>query len=230
MKCPNCGNEIQDGKLLCEKCGTEIHIVPDFDPEIENQIEEGLSNVADIIGEVEEEDFEEDPDEFNVFSTREIRKNNLLKEDNFSDEDLEYSDEDDLPDEDFWDVDETINKEDFIKLVRSFFGKGLLSKILLLILSILILCVIAFAAINISHSVQDNSFHYQYTKAQEAAESGNYSLAITHMEKACLIESTNMDAKYLLCDYYCKNNKKNIIIKIFCIYLRPLWERMDFIA
>ena len=80
MKCPNCGNEIQDGKLLCEKCGTEIHIVPDFDPEIENQIEEGLSNVADIIGEVEEEDFEADPDEFNVFSTREIRKNNLLKE------------------------------------------------------------------------------------------------------------------------------------------------------
>ncbi len=209
MKCPNCGNEIQDGKLLCEKCGTEIHIVPDFEPEIENQIEEGLSNVANIIGEVEEEDFEADPDEFNVFSTREIRKNNLLKEDNFSDEDLEYSDEDDLPDEDFWDVDETINKEDFIKLVRSFFGKGLLSKILLLILSILILCVIGFMAINISHSVQENSFHYQYTKAQEAADSGNYSLAITHMEKACLIESTNMDAKYLLCEYYCKNNKQD---------------------
>ena len=31
MKCPKCGNEIEDGKLYCGVCGEEIRIVPDFD-------------------------------------------------------------------------------------------------------------------------------------------------------------------------------------------------------
>ena len=46
MKCPNCGNELKEGYLICEKCGEEIQIVPDFDPEIENSITETLSTLA----------------------------------------------------------------------------------------------------------------------------------------------------------------------------------------
>ena len=46
MKCPKCGNELKKGNLYCEFCGEEIHIVPDFDPEIENSIKETLSTVA----------------------------------------------------------------------------------------------------------------------------------------------------------------------------------------
>ena len=34
MKCPNCGNELEEGKLLCEHCGEEVKIVPDFDIEL----------------------------------------------------------------------------------------------------------------------------------------------------------------------------------------------------
>ena len=49
MKCPNCGQEIQKEHLYCEKCGMEIRIVPDFEPEIENSINETLSNVAEEI-------------------------------------------------------------------------------------------------------------------------------------------------------------------------------------
>ena len=49
MKCPNCGQEIQAGHLYCEKCGLEIQIVPDFEPEIENSITETLSTVAEEI-------------------------------------------------------------------------------------------------------------------------------------------------------------------------------------
>lgn len=49
MKCPNCGQEIQAGHLYCEKCGMEIRIVPDFEPEIENSITETLSTVAEEI-------------------------------------------------------------------------------------------------------------------------------------------------------------------------------------
>ena len=43
MKCPHCGNEMIEGHLICEKCGEEIRIVPDFEPEIENSITETLS-------------------------------------------------------------------------------------------------------------------------------------------------------------------------------------------
>ena len=47
MKCPNCGNKIPEGHLYCEKCGKEINFVPEFDPEVENRINESLSGVAE---------------------------------------------------------------------------------------------------------------------------------------------------------------------------------------
>ena len=49
MKCPDCGAEIEEGHLYCEKCGMEIQMVPDFEPEIENSITETLSTVAEEI-------------------------------------------------------------------------------------------------------------------------------------------------------------------------------------
>ncbi len=47
MKCPNCGREIPEGHMYCDDCGTEINFVPDFEPEIENEINATLSSVAD---------------------------------------------------------------------------------------------------------------------------------------------------------------------------------------
>ncbi len=49
MKCPNCGCEMAADHLYCEKCGMEIQMVPDFEPEIENSIIETLSTVAEEI-------------------------------------------------------------------------------------------------------------------------------------------------------------------------------------
>ena len=60
MKCPHCGNELKEGYLICEKCGEEIRIVPDFEPEIENSITETLSTLASM---QEGEDTEEMPEE-----------------------------------------------------------------------------------------------------------------------------------------------------------------------
>ena len=49
MKCPECGNEIQDGHLICEVCGYEVQMVPDFvedyEPQIDNHI---VDNVLDM--------------------------------------------------------------------------------------------------------------------------------------------------------------------------------------
>ena len=40
MICPKCNSKLPEGMLYCEKCGTEINIVPDFVPEIETKLEE----------------------------------------------------------------------------------------------------------------------------------------------------------------------------------------------
>lgn len=48
MKCPHCGHEMPEGYLICDKCGAEIQIVPDFEPEIENSITETLSTLVSL--------------------------------------------------------------------------------------------------------------------------------------------------------------------------------------
>ncbi len=53
MKCLKCGAELPEGKLYCEKCGEDVHIVPDFEPEVESQIDETMTLIMD---EIEEKD------------------------------------------------------------------------------------------------------------------------------------------------------------------------------
>ncbi len=47
MKCPKCGFEIPEGHMYCDNCGNEINFVPEFEPEVENEINETLSGMAD---------------------------------------------------------------------------------------------------------------------------------------------------------------------------------------
>lgn len=51
MKCLKCGAELPEGKLYCEKCGEDVHIVPDFEPEVESQIDETMTLIMDEIEE-----------------------------------------------------------------------------------------------------------------------------------------------------------------------------------
>lgn len=60
MKCPNCGAEMADEALYCEHCGEDIHIVPDFDPEFEQDIERTISGMLEDIDGQEESESEED--------------------------------------------------------------------------------------------------------------------------------------------------------------------------
>jgi tetratricopeptide (TPR) repeat protein len=55
MKCPNCGFEIPEGHMYCDSCGTEINFVPDFEPEVENEINATLSGMADELNKEERE-------------------------------------------------------------------------------------------------------------------------------------------------------------------------------
>lgn len=82
MTCPKCGAKIEEGMLLCSRCGAEIKYVPDFDPELENSIQESMLNVAatmqsDLAEYDDEEDYLDGLDE------------DLLNQYGLGDEDLE---------------------------------------------------------------------------------------------------------------------------------------------
>ena len=47
MRCPNCNEEIEDGFLYCKKCGTEIRIVPDYNPIVEDALSGTLKDIFD---------------------------------------------------------------------------------------------------------------------------------------------------------------------------------------
>lgn len=56
MKCVKCGAELPEGKLYCAECGEEIIMVPDFEAEVENQIDETMNQILDEIEEQEDTD------------------------------------------------------------------------------------------------------------------------------------------------------------------------------
>lgn len=49
MKCPSCGKELQKNSLFCEQCGKEIYVVPDFETEVENNMEEHLEKIKNSL-------------------------------------------------------------------------------------------------------------------------------------------------------------------------------------
>lgn len=71
MKCPKCGNELEEGKLLCEKCGEEIKYVPDFDIELEDQLKESIST---MIEELAQETTEKKETEIERFETEDLKE------------------------------------------------------------------------------------------------------------------------------------------------------------
>lgn len=71
MKCPHCGHEMPDGYLLCDHCGEEIQIVPDFEPEIENSITETLST---LVSSQEEQDAEREAGDRDAVQTKAMQR------------------------------------------------------------------------------------------------------------------------------------------------------------
>lgn len=47
MNCPKCGAEIEEGSLYCGVCGEDIHIVPDFESEVEQSMQATLEHIAE---------------------------------------------------------------------------------------------------------------------------------------------------------------------------------------
>ncbi len=55
MKCQKCGAEIAEGKMYCPACGLEIQIVPYFEPEIEQTINQTMDHILNDVFQREDE-------------------------------------------------------------------------------------------------------------------------------------------------------------------------------
>ncbi len=64
MKCPNCGAELPKDNLYCEKCGAEFQIVPDFEVEVDGEIDKTLRTLNNDEEEQSEDDYYYDDIEF----------------------------------------------------------------------------------------------------------------------------------------------------------------------
>ncbi len=214
MNCPKCNRELKDGNLYCEFCGEEIKIVPDFEPEIENSIEETLSSMADRINEVTSDDIlsapkEEEKETFRVFQKEEKKvKEGLLLEDFPEDEDfMDDMGSDEMSTESFWDEEEIIHfkgSDKLKKLFMSFWGKGVASKLIVFSAALVILVALVFVVVLISSSINKSSYGYQIEQAETAAQAGDYETAILYLENAMAMDSSDLEMKYLLAEYYQK--------------------------
>ena len=181
MKCPKCGNEIEEGKLLCEKCGAEVNIVPDFDIELEAQLSESITSMV---------------------------------------EELTAQPQDDIYGDDF-------DEDDDIKVELSdYLPQGLLrlqQKTRIFLLVVFVILVIGISAISMimsNHDKKTDTYEYQYDMAVSSAAEGNYTDAVDHMERALAFNSENLDARFLLAEYYDQNGQRQSSLSM----LRELLE------
>ncbi len=216
MKCPKCNKELKEGKLYCEFCGEEIKMVPVFEPEIEKSIEETLSNVADMINEVDEDDIKpvvnvqktKKKETFKVFTKEEKKTKADLLIEEFPEEEVVFDDfDDDMPDEDFWDEEEIIHfkgNDNVTKAFRQFWSKSFLSKLIVLLSGVVIAFTLVLGTIAVTNTIRNNSYSYQVNQAIDAADEGAYETAIQYMERAITLDSSDIEMKYLLASYYDK--------------------------
>ena len=68
MNCPKCGAEIEEGSLYCGVCGEDIHIVPDFESEVEQSMQATLEHIAEEL----QKQLDESEDGENTFDDAEL--------------------------------------------------------------------------------------------------------------------------------------------------------------
>lgn len=61
MKCPNCGAEVDENSLYCSVCGQDIHMVPDYECEVEHSMSETMSRIMEDVFDDTPEDLGESP-------------------------------------------------------------------------------------------------------------------------------------------------------------------------
>lgn len=172
MKCPVCGNEIKEEQLYCESCGYEIRIVPDFEPELDTNIRETMTEVVNELVSDEERTDDETADRAG-------------SHDDLSEDELPWYAGDERP--------------SLLLGIFHFFEKR---KKTALILSALIVLTVGLAVFLGMQRAGRQTYRYQYEQGVLAAGRGDYEQAVACMRQALHYDNQQTEARMLMAGYY----------------------------
>lgn len=185
MKCPVCGNEIKEEQLYCESCGYEIRIVPDFEPELDNNIRETMTEVVSELVSDEEQADEENTDRTD-------------------------SDDDFLEDEVPWYAGD--ERPSILLGIFHFFEKR--KKTALILLSVLALAIGLTVFLGMQRARRE-TYRYQYDQGVSAAGRGDYEQAVACMRQALHYDNQQIEARMLMAGYYERLGDKESAAEIY---------------
>lgn len=209
MKCPNCGAEMPEDVLYCEKCGGDIHIVPDFDPILEYNMSRSISNLIndeikqDNSGKTEtEESFreyeqagkEERPGSGEVFGDEERFENEGM------------SGEEGI----FWNEGMSGDEEELLRRKEEEEGQHRRRTIRFVLIAVGV-CILGLAAAGTFTGIrlyQYHSYDYQLKKAAECLAQEDYARAVGYYKRAVEIDDTDIETEFALAGAYLKLGNK----------------------
>lgn len=175
MICSKCGHEIPDGKLMCENCGAEINIVPEFDIEIENSISETLSNIVEELNPNIDNQSEDNKKALVNNDTPIIKETSKSKQEKY--------------------------EEDFFADVKDKKDKKTSRKTLFIVLGSIF--ILLFVIIFVGFFLYKNySVSYQINSAQEAMNKGEFDTCSTYLTKALEMSPDDLTNKYKIACIY----------------------------
>lgn len=193
MKCSKCGAEIKEGSLYCEHCGEDIHIVPDYDPQLDFNIAQTMTQIVAEVNnhnkqyflELEQEKVRQEKLEQEELEQEKLKPEKLERE-KFKQEEIEDE------------IKTKVKKQP----KRKKKGKWIM------IAGIFSFSFIGLIAIGILLLWQNQSYDYQLSTATEWAKRGQYEKAIQYYNRALELDNQDIEVRFSLAEvYYKKGNK-----------------------
>lgn len=201
MKCPNCGEEMADGKLYCEHCGEDIHIVPDFEPELERSMELTMEGIFDELQEMSEEKWGVDNDAIASAGPMEEQNMRSGKAEDFGEWGRETHAEEGLAG---WNERECGDWED-----SAADGKAKRKRRVVLCVSLAFMLLILLAAVFAAWVVYVyNSEEHLLERAEQYTASGKYDKAVSAYERLLEMDKGNVQFAFAVAEVYLLMNNK----------------------
>ena len=190
MNCPKCGYELTEGHLYCDNCGEEIRIVPDFEPEIEREMNETLATLFVELAEETAPVLAENGEETERAkgSEEEGNKGRIKK------------------------IGTGIHREKGGKAGTGDIGRKKHGWIFAALFFLFLAAIGAAAWGNYTYR-RAYSVEYQLQEAEAEAAMSRYAKAIAWLERANELEPDNVDILFRIAYYYKAQGKKDMVLE-----------------